>query len=360
MERGGLIERIYEAAFVSEMWPDVLRSLADVSGSAIGSLLVFSTRAPPFARSTAEFDQEAVRAMSSPGWMISAADRDAAYAGHRGFYVTSDLLTDAMCARDAIGAFMKQRDFGEQASARIELPTSESAVFTFDRRLADGRHAPGQIDILNSFMPDLSRATLVAARLGVAKAQSTVAALQLIGLPAAVMTRFGVVLATNRGFDALADLFVAVAGGGLAILDSAANRLLKSAVEHAGLGAGVVSSIPIRREEQTPLVVHVAPLKRGARDIFSGADVLLAVTEVRPGTSTPSAAILAALFDLTQSEVRVATLIAQGRTIAEIAVDIGVTLKTARTYLDRIFAKTGVHRQSDLAAMLRTTQPPTL
>ena len=84
------------------------------------------------------------------------------------------------------------------------------------------------------------------------------------------------------------------------------------------------------------------------------------MTEVAVGSATPSAAIFSALFDLTQSEVRVATLIAQGRTIAEIAIEVGVTLKTARTYLDRIFAKTGAHRQSDLAAMLRTTQPPAL
>jgi DNA-binding CsgD family transcriptional regulator len=35
----------------------------------------------------------------------------------------------------------------------------------------------------------------------------------------------------------------------------------------------------------------------------------------------------------------------------------GVTFSTARTYLDRIYRKTGTNQQSQLVALLKTVQP---
>ena len=57
---------------------------------------------------------------------------------------------------------------------------------------------------------------------------------------------------------------------------------------------------------------------------------------------------LAQLFDLLPSEARLALALARGMSIAEAAVDLGITVESARTYSKRIYAKTGARGQADL------------
>ncbi|WP_027168427.1 hypothetical protein [Mesorhizobium sp. WSM3224] len=70
-----------------------------------------------------------------------------------------------------------------------------------------------------------------------------------------------------------------------------------------------------------------------------------------------SASLLNALFDLTPAEARLAADLAAGLTLSETAAPGGITVKSARTYLERVFQKTGTHQQSQLVAMLKTLQP---
>ena len=105
------------------------------------------------------------------------------------------------------------------------------------------------------------------------------------------------------------------------------------------------------------MVVHVLPLRRAAHDIFSGADILVAATEVHASKLVPSPSILIGLFDLSSSEARLATALASGLSLKEAAAQSHVTVKTCRTYLEKIFAKTGTHRQGELVALLKAAQP---
>jgi DNA-binding CsgD family transcriptional regulator len=62
--------------------------------------------------------------------------------------------------------------------------------------------------------------------------------------------------------------------------------------------------------------------------------------------------VLSALYGLTPAESRLASLLAGGHSLAEIADQLEVSLHTVRTHLRRIFDKTGVHRQSELVRLL--------
>ena len=55
---------------------------------------------------------------------------------------------------------------------------------------------------------------------------------------------------------------------------------------------------------------------------------------------------------LTPAELRVAPGISRGESLAEIARTHGISVKTVRTQLKAVFAKTGTHRQAELAAMM--------
>ena len=63
--------------------------------------------------------------------------------------------------------------------------------------------------------------------------------------------------------------------------------------------------------------------------------------KVQPGS-------LRQLFCLTPAEARLTGLLLAGKTLAEVADLLGVSMNTARTHLKRILSKTGTHRQADL------------
>jgi DNA-binding CsgD family transcriptional regulator len=85
--------------------------------------------------------------------------------------------------------------------------------------------------------------------------------------------------------------------------------------------------------------------------------MLIAVTTLSSSSLSPSAAVLESLFDLTQSEVSFTTALMEGLTVQEAARKCGLTESSGRTYLGRIFAKTGTHRQSELITLLSSTHP---
>jgi len=60
--------------------------------------------------------------------------------------------------------------------------------------------------------------------------------------------------------------------------------------------------------------------------------------------------ITAALDALTTQERRLLAEVAKGRTDKEVAVELGLSPKTARNYLDRIFTKLGVHTRTEAAS----------
>jgi DNA-binding NarL/FixJ family response regulator len=55
------------------------------------------------------------------------------------------------------------------------------------------------------------------------------------------------------------------------------------------------------------------------------------------------------LTALTAQELRLLAEVAKGKTDKEAAAELGLTAKTARNYLDRIFAKLGVHTRTEAA-----------
>lgn len=62
------------------------------------------------------------------------------------------------------------------------------------------------------------------------------------------------------------------------------------------------------------------------------------------------------LFDLTPAEARLAAALAGGLALKEAAIRQGIRFSTARSYLEGIFRKTRTNQQSQLVALLKSTQ----
>lgn len=98
-------------------------------------------------------------------------------------------------------------------------------------------------------------------------------------------------------------------------------------------------------------------------------DMLLVPSIVRTGTARPAPALVAyvhadksssadrvdqlgQMFDLIPCEARLALALSRGMSIAEAAVELGLTVESARTYSKRIYAKTGARGQADLVRFI--------
>jgi DNA-binding CsgD family transcriptional regulator len=66
----------------------------------------------------------------------------------------------------------------------------------------------------------------------------------------------------------------------------------------------------------------------------------------------------AAIYGLSPAQKQVAALIAEGLSLTDIAQRMGITANTARTHLNRIFHKTGVHTQPALVRILLSAIAP--
>lgn len=363
--QGPLIDRIYEAAFVPELWPHVLDDMAARSGSASAAVLVFNDRDRPPRYQTTALTRASLHEFTTTDRWRQSIRADAIFepqlAGNFSrFLYLSDFLAPGDLSRDSVEKSLMELGLGAQITTVIPMLSGEVVSFTFERWAGDGSHTPEAIASLDRARPHLARSGLIAARLGLERAQATVSALRAIGLPAAVLHQSGRVLTVNSLFDDMSSLFLPTAHGGMAIADPAADKLFHEAIEISRGGhEPPVRSFPVvAREDRPGFVVHLLPLRRTAHEIFVSGDFLVAATAVGiGGRNPPAATILAGLFDLTPSEINLAVALAAGISLNEAAAANGITVKTGRTYLERIFAKTGTHSQSQLVALLKSAQP---
>ena len=105
-----------------------------------------------------------------------------------------------------------------------------------------------------------------------------------------------------------------------------------------------------------PLHIVSAPLRRiDARGDLPDARFATALFFGDPGIAMAgSEHALAALYDLTPSEERLALRLASGETLAEAAAQLGIRTSTARAALRSVFEKTGTHRQPSLVRLMLT------
>ncbi len=78
----------------------------------------------------------------------------------------------------------------------------------------------------------------------------------------------------------------------------------------------------------------------------------LVIIDTDRGTHVPRQ-VMRAVYELTETESRVAWQLAEGGTLDQVAARLGIAHNTLRHHLERIFQKTGTHRQADLVRMLQ-------
>ncbi|MDB5541313.1 MAG: hypothetical protein JWQ89_3040 [Devosia sp.] len=359
MDYDDLVDRIYEAGAIPDLWPDVLEELGKV-GKVSGGLL-FAVRGD-----TAHWT-------ASPGlYDMSKGYFEGGYTGHDdrtarllaydhpGFVTDLDVFTREEWEADPIRReYFVPRGFGWGVATGIKVPTGDLLIFHGERRLEDGpveRDAVARLDMLR---PHLARAALMSARIAFERTQGAMGALEMVGIPAAVLGPRGVAIATNGLLEALNPGVVLSRPSRLALSNARADQLLALALEAAegGFNQAQVRSIPIPvADGHEALVAHVHPIRASAREVFRGAVAVLLMTPVSL-RELPASDVIQGLFDLTPAEAKIARSLGSGMTIGQIATTTGASTATVRNQVQAVFGKTGMHRQADLVGLLQGLSP---
>lgn len=345
----GLVDRVYEAGVLPELWPAVLEEVSRLVRG-MGAVLLVPTAgrwigSPGIEAMVSEFVTSGLIANNARTGRLLSAPRP-------GFITDMDLFTSEELATDPMYRdFLIPRGGGWAAATVISVPSGDTLVIHAERPFAGGPIERSLVDILDGLRPHFARAALLSARLQLERARSAVAALELVGLPAAVLGRGGRTIAVNSLLEQLIPEVVQDRPLRLALTNRAADRLFYEATSH--LDVNGISSIPIPAEEdRPPAIVHVLPVRGAAHDVFSSAEAIIIVTPVVP-RDVPTAEVIQGLFDLTPAEAKVGGAIGNGQTVAQIAVSFGVAPETVRSHLKAILAKTGLDRQAALVGLLR-------
>jgi DNA-binding CsgD family transcriptional regulator len=354
-----IVDRIYEASVIPELWTDILDRLAAVGECDGGILIATDPQQTPRAVAS-DCYASMLKAYIGEGWICQNI-RGARLGpqSFSGFVVDLDLVTAEEAETDALYVdCLRKHGGGVGALTVIPAPTGDLIIFSLERSYKKGFVDRAVLPALDALRPHLARSALLSLRLGLERAREMTETLKRLDLPGAVLNASGRVLSSNSLLDDMQEQFIPIAGGGLAISHRPAHDLFRKAL----LGAphrndGTQSySIPVPATESAPAcVAHLLPVRRQARDIFTGAAHIFVVTSVS-SPMAPPAHILFGLFDLSPAEARVAQKIVQGSSVEEIATDHKISRETVRNQLKAVFAKTGTSRQAELVGLVMGTQ----
>ena len=134
--------------------------------------------------------------------------------------------------------------------------------------------------------------------------------------------------------------------------DAVLQGLLARALPPFG-GRGIGGSMTVRRSTVLPgLALHVSPVREGEKDFRARRVAALVLVVDRESRTRIDPVLMEAALGLTPVESRVAVLLAEGKTVRDIAAAMDRKESTIRTHVKRMFAKHGLSRQVDLVRLV--------
>jgi len=197
------------------------------------------------------------------------------------------------------------------------------------------------------------------------EASTFAATLETLAIAVVLVDARGAIVHGNAPARSMLDAKDPIRGerGVLKLASAASSAALEDAIRlsasnEAKLGQRGIG-VPLQCRDGSPCVLHVLPLKRGqirpGLERRASAAVFIAHAAIPP--QMPAAA-LAVIYDLTPAETRVMELLAEGKTQAEIGLQLGISTNTVKTHRRRVFEKTGARRQVELVRLLASVSLP--
>lgn len=357
-----LIGGIYDAGLAAQPWSDVLAELGRLMRSPQVNLVVTaedravdsSGADPEFQRSYVEH-YFACNVLADRAKVLSAG----AVVSERGLLERSDYLRS-----EFYNDFVRPQGMDSALMGIVARARGREAVVSCWRPRAssdwDRRHG----ELLDLVIPHLNRALRLGYELRESRTElrSCAEALNATGLATIIVDPRGRASFVSRAAERVLGRQdgLTLRRGVLHAVSSSENaalkRLTRTALYPVDLASPRGGSLPISRPSgRKPLVFRVFPLC-GDASAPGSAMVTLIDTDREPYVSRD---VLRDVYGLTLAEAEVALRVLDGHGLQGVADSLGVTLSTVRTHLQRVFDKTGTHRQADLVrALLQLRQEP--
>lgn len=360
-----LVGAIYDAAGGAAPWTAVLETVCDLLGATGAHLLHFDHR--QLQTSVAVAARTDPDALDAYGRHFHRLDpwgtrvKPGAFAAET-VVVGASLVSFENVRRSEFYAGLGRR-YGISRSliGVIEAPSANrSAIISVNRGDAAEEFDGEAARLIGALVPHLRRALALHRRLAVVRAENDGLAAALDRLRAAIVLVDAArnIVTMNRAADELV-----ARQNGLGIRDrhlrgetseatAALDRIVTDAIAIAQgrTAAGSVRAALPKRSDGRPLEAVALPLPPGDR---AAARAAAAVFVVDPDEApVVPAEWLTTRFGLTPAEARVASALARGEAVADLAEHLRVTTGTARWYVKQILAKTGTKRQADLVRLL--------
>lgn len=349
-----LFDKIYEAAIAPDVWPTVMEGLSDVAGGDGG--VIFTHGLQKWIASPKAHDR--VKAYVDEGWHTRTSRTERlikkSYT-HPGFIGDLDVFTrDELEREDVYSKFLRPVGWGWGAATIVSAPSGDLIAIDIERRFDRGPIEPEIIHQLDVLRPHLARAGLLSGRLFNERLNASVAALNSLGLAAAILGDNGKIIAVNQRLEELMPCAIHDRRGLVSLQNHTANGLLSEAISNIGPSGDrkSVRSIPLAATDyHSPLILHLIPVRGVAHDIFSGARAFMVITPLKQRAPL-NVTLLQGLFDLTPAESRIALAISHRKQIDDMAVDFGVSRETIRSQVKSVLAKTACASQGELSILL--------
>lgn len=359
------VEAIYGTAIAPEQWPAALQAIADVFDD-VGTVLTYQRddgRLGVIVSPRLEAGQEEYNAY----WYRHdvRAERAAKFA-----LLGGDAMTDVELGLQTeldTHPFYTQflRRLGLRWFAGVGVSPNPRIYVTLSVQRAETKAAFTQEEL--NVLARLGRHAEQALRLGIRliEAESANAGLRKtldrLGIGLFMLDELGRIVFSNaaahrllgQGLEIENERLVASPGAERTALQASLGAALRATAEDPTANPRPLLLQPLK--PASPLAVYALPM-RGGEDLeieqfLTRARVIVLAIELKQGDPADPA-LVRDLLGLTLGEARVAALVAAGLPPREASEKLGIAEETTRTVLKRVFAKTGVSRQSELAALL--------
>lgn len=346
-----LLARLYGGIAGDRPWQAFLEALARWMDSSFATIIITAPgRAPPATFVTPGADAAFNATYAST---LFAADP---FKGLPDGQVTSYREWVSRLGDDEAAEFRAiMRDSGFDQVLGIDLRFADR----FEARFRISRHArlPGfsadERARLQDLVPHLRIAVDLFERLQFAGAEHGVfhSTAQGLGLAVMVLDRQRRVVSANPLASRILDEAEGVRQRGEELVFAQSrHQQLVTRLLNGGDPAEPLVRFRVERPVHGDIMVTARPLDLSAIHAGTGA---LALFFARPGPAlSADPQSLRDLFQLTPAEARLATALTRGQTLVEAAQALGIAHNTAKVQLRSVFAKTGVHRQAQLVALI--------
>jgi DNA-binding CsgD family transcriptional regulator len=356
-----LLDLIYDAATEQELWRSVLTEIADLTNSQGSILFGQSVQVSKvYFEYNGRLDEECNRVyrdrhLQNP-WSLGMEKQPV------GRIILSDEIIPLSTLRPTLffDEVLRPQDVAHNTMIALAAKEDFRAAFNLCRSGRQGELGQDGQRLLRRLVPHMQRSLLLGFRLDAYRAfqHAEYDVLDRLSVGVILLDRRARIVYANAEARSLGS-----GGGPLRLRNPIATTLSPThsqqldALIRRALRGVTVGSMSVPRSTNGGLLTILVSSVRG-RDVGRFADfnmpdaaVLLFIIDPANRAGIPLSWIVDA-YGLTPAEAKVTLAASSGLTIPEVALRLGLSPNTIKTHLQKVFAKTGTNRQSELARLI--------